>query len=145
MQTIFFPRCRIRLLWERDRVGRYLATGGRKTFDMRGSIGTLGDAARPGQGREVTESKTVSCIGMPFIGYRWYNMYMNVFASGNDVRRLDTVRRILVVGDGERWDRFGFLSFPLERDEFEGVCVSGIVGIEESLNKRRHALNMCKR
>lgn len=82
VQTIFFPRCRIRLLWERDRVGRYLATGGRKTFDMRGSIGTLGDAARPGQGREVTESKTVSCIGMPFIGYRWCNMYMNVFASG---------------------------------------------------------------
>lgn len=26
-----------------------------------------------------------------------------------------------MVGDGERWDRFGFLSFPLERDEFEGL------------------------
>lgn len=104
VQTIFFPRCRIRLLWERDRVGRYLATGGRKTFDMRGSIGTLGDAARPGQGREVTESKTVSCIGMPFIGYRWYNMYMNVFASGNDdVADSTQFGGFLVVGDGERF------------------------------------------
>lgn len=68
--NFFSPRCRIRLLWKKDRVGRYSVTGGRKTFDMRGSIGTFGDAARPGQGQEVTESKTVSCIGMPFIGFR---------------------------------------------------------------------------
>lgn len=142
VQTMFFPRCRIRLLWERDRVGCHSAIGGRKNVRHAGSIGTFGDAARPGHGQEVTESKTVSCIGMPFIGYIWYKM--NVFASGSDYRRLDIVRRILVVGDGEVGSVSGFLSFSLDGTSSRG-CVSGIVEVKEFLNKRRHALNMCKR
>jgi len=44
---------------------------------------------------------------------------MNVFVLGNDVRRLDTVRRILVIGNGEVGFQVSFLFF--RRDEFEGL------------------------
>lgn len=48
---------------------------------------------------------------------------MNVFALGNDVRRLDTVRRILVIGNGEVGFQI-FLSF-LQTGQVRGVAFLG--------------------
>lgn len=67
---------------------------------------------------------------------------MNVFASGNDYRRLDIVRRIFCGWRGGIG--FEFLSFSLDGTNSRS-CVSRIMGVKEFLNKRRHALNMCKR
>jgi len=63
-----------------------------------------------GTGTGVTESKTVSCISMPFIGYKWYNM--NVFASGNDVAD-STQFGGFWWSETEKWDsvRVSFLFF----------------------------------
>lgn len=70
---------------------------GGKTKNVRhaGSIGTFEDAARSGRGWEITESKTVSCIGMPFIGYRWYNERICV--------------REVIVADSTQFGRFWWL------------------------------------
>lgn len=141
VQTIFFPSVLNSFVMEEGSCWTLFGNRGTKNVRHAGSIGTFGDAARPGQGREVTESKTVSCIGMPFIGFRWYNM--NVFASGSDIADSTQFGGFWWV-ETERWDRFGFLSFSCGGTSSRG-CVSGIMGVEEILNKRRHALNMCKR
>lgn len=66
--------------------------------------------------------------------------------SGNDYRRLDTVRQILMIGDGGMRSVRVLFPFSLDGTSSRGrVAFLGFVGIKESLNKRRHALNMCKR